>query len=288
MGTPYVIDKARLIVGECPLWDERKGLLYTIDIRGKCIRCWDPKSQAHTQVDCPQEIGSIALMEDGRILAALTDGIYIIGTGGSLTPLCIPETLKGRRFNDGKVGPDKRFYVGTTDNTHKGAFYCLDQEGTWTELFEGVGCSNGLAWSSDHKTLYYCDSPKRVLEAFDFNVQKGTLKNRRVVMPLPCEEGLFDGMTIDTQDKLWVAVWGSNRIFRLDPTKAQVLESIHFPVSRVSCCGFAGDDLRTLAITTAAYQAKDESAAGYTYALSVQTPGLPTWRYERNADAARN
>ena len=276
-----IIDPTPLIVGECPLWDERKQLLYTIDIRGKCIREYSFLTGRHRQFDYPQEIGAIVLTEEGNLLAAMTDGIYLAHEDGSITPVCVPPRLKGRRFNDGKVGPDGRFYVGTTDNQHEGAFYRLDTDGTLKELFDHVGCSNGLTWSADGHTLYYCDSPRRVLEAFDFDPKGGTLSNRRTLMPVPWETGEFDGMTIDREGMLWIAVWGSHRAFRIDPGRKAVIQAVELPVSRVSCCAFAGEKLDTLILTTAAYQAdpRTEPQAGFTFAQRQPIPGLPSWRY---------
>lgn len=276
-----IIDPARLIVGECPLWDDQRALLYTIDIRGKCIRQTDLTSGEHRQFDFPQEIGCIALCKDGDLIAGMTDGIYRIRLGETMEPVCVPKSLKGRRFNDGKVGPDGRFYVGTTDYNGQGAFYRLDHDGTLTELFDQVGSSNGLAWSSDHRTLYYCDSPKRVLEAFEFDLGTGSLSSRRTVMSIPCGVGEFDGMTIDAQGMLWIAGWRTFHAYRIDPVRAQVVEQIRFPVARVSCCGFAGEELSTLAITTAAYQAdaSAEPLAGSTFAIRADVPGVPSWRF---------
>ena len=279
------IDECRLTVGEGPLWDEKRRILYTIDIRGKCIRGLEWDTGKHVQYDYPQEIGCIALTEDGALLAAMTEGIYIAERDGSLKPVCVPKTLKGRRFNDGKVGPDGRFYVGTTDYQHKGAFYRLDPDGRLTELFDEVGCSNGLAWSKDGRTLYYCDSPTKLLEAFDFDAASGTLSNRRTVMELPCETGEFDGMTIDEADHIWAAVWGAGSVLCIDPESRRVLKQIHFPVSKPSCCSFAGEGLKTLVVTSAAFQTDPaaEPEAGHTFAMKVSVPGLPTYRFGGSA-----
>ena len=275
------IDLCNSIVGESPLWDAQKQILYTVDIRGKSIRALDWNTGVHTQYDYPQEIGCIVLTEKGELLAAMTDGIYIARPDGSLKPVCIPEALKGRRFNDGKVGPDGRFYVGSTDYQHKGALYRLDHDGTMTELLYPVGCSNGLAWSSDGKTLYFCDSPTKLLEAFDFDPSRGLISNRRTVMNLPLPVGEFDGMTIDEKNRLWVAVWGSHKVLCIDPALAQVVETIDFPVSKPSSCAFAGEDLKTLVVTSAAFDTdlSLEPEAGNTFAINMDTAGQSSVRF---------
>lgn len=276
-----IIDDKRQIVAEGPLWDDEKQLLYTVDILGRTVRTTNLDTLEHTEVSYPQEIGCIALKKDGGLMAAMRDGIYDCLPDGTVRPVCIPEKLKGRRFNDGKVGPDGRFYVGTTDAAHKGAFYRLDPDGGFTELLSDIGCSNGLAWNSDCRTLYYVDSPERRIEAFDFDISSGSISNRRTVMECPSDVGEPDGMTIDSEDKLWLAVWGAHCFYRLDPEKKCVLETVCMPTEKVSCCGFAGKDMKTLVITTASKDISPESEpdAGMTFAAEPGVTGVKAWRF---------
>ena len=277
-----VIDHKPLIVGECPLWDDRRGLLYTMDIRGKLVRCYDWAENRHTQREYNQEIGSIALTESGGLLLAMVDGIYIDHGNGSLELFAKPNKMMGRRFNDGKVGPDGRFYVGTTDYHGKGAFYRLDHDGRMQMLFEDVGCSNGIDWDLSGRIMYYCDSPKKKLEAFDFDPIDGTLSGRRTVITLPLDGGEFDGMCVDSEGMLWVAVWGAGCTLKIDPTAAKVTGRFDFPVRRISCTAFAGPRLDTLILTSAAYQSENdgEELAGCTFAAHAGSSGLPTRRFK--------
>ena len=281
MSEIRIIDEKRQIVAECPLWDDEKNLLYTIDILGMTVRTTDLDSLAHSEIKYPQEIGCIALCADGGLIAAMRDGIYRLSPDGSISPVCLPKALKGRRFNDGKVGPDGRLYVGTTDAGHQGAFYRVDHDGTLTELFDHMGCSNGLAWSGDHRTMYLVDSPDRMIYGFDFDEARGELSNRRSLMEVPSAVGEPDGMAIDAEDKLWLAVWGGGAFFRIDPVTAAVIEKYEMPVSKVSCCAFAGNELSTLAITSASKDISPnaEPDAGKTFALKVQVKGRRTWRF---------
>lgn len=276
-----IIDSKNQIVAEGPVWDERNNILYTIDILGRTVRTTDLETLEHKETQYDQDIGCIVLRENGGLLGAMTDGIYELFPDGSKKLFCRPEIMKGRRFNDGKAGPDGRFYVGTTDNNHEGALYRVDTDGSVTELVDHLGCSNGLAWTSDLKTLYFVDSPDRVLEAFDFDPEKGELSNRRTVMEANCETGLYDGMTIDAEDKLWIASWGGHHAYRVDPVSKTVLEELELPVEKVSCCAFAGKDLSTLVITTASKENDLNSMpdAGKTFALRCSVPGKPAWRF---------
>lgn len=274
-----IIDSRNSIVGESPVWDERRNRLHTIDIRGKCIRTMDWNTGVITQTDLPQQVGCIALTEDGQLLAAMEDGVYLAGENGAVQKVSGEVQIFGRRFNDGKVGPDGRFYVGTTDVKGEGAFYRMDHDGSMTMLFDHVGVSNGLVWSADGKTMYYCDSNTKLIEAFDFCGETGTLSNRRTVLEMPFETGIFDGMTIDAEDKLWVAVWDGACVLRVDPAAQTILERIDLPVSRTACCAFAGEKLDELVITTAAYQKEAEPYAGSTFVVKVPAAGMDGYRF---------
>ena len=276
-----IIDDKNQIVAEGPVWDDRRGLLYTIDILGRTVRTTDLDTLEHTEVRYDQDIGCIVLREDGGLLAAMTDGIYEIFSDGSKKLFCRAENMKGRRFNDGKVGPDGRFYVGTTDNSHEGALYRVDTDGTVTEILDHVGCSNGIAWTADASTMYFVDSPDRCIEAFDFDVRTGEISGRRKVFDAFFPDGVFDGMTIDSEDMLWAASWGAHHAYRIDPVNNKVLTEIELPAEKVSCCAFAGSDLKTLVITTASKD-NDLTAmpdAGKTFALQCEVAGMPQKRF---------
>lgn len=276
-----VVDEKNQIVAEGPVWDERENLLYTIDILGRTVRTTNLKTLSHTEIRYDQDIGCVVLRENGGLLAAMTDGIYELFPDGSKRLFCAPGTMKGRRFNDGKVGPDGRFYVGTVDDGHEGALYRVDPDGTMTELVSHLGCSNGLAWTSDGRTMYFVDSPDKALEAFDFDREKGLLSRRRIIMPLHTDTGVYDGMTIDEEDKLWVAVWEGGCACRIDPETRAVLETVKLPADIVSCCAFGGEDLKTLIITTGSknIDLAKQPQAGQTFACRCEVPGRPAWRF---------
>jgi sugar lactone lactonase YvrE len=206
--------------------------------------------------------------------------MYRICANGDFTLVSKPCPLRGARFNDGKVGPDGRLYLGTFSRDYTAAFYRMESNGTLTELFDGVGNSNGLDWSPDGKTFYYNDTPTGRTDAFDFDVNTGTLSARREVFHY--SGGNPDGMTIDCEGNLWTAVWGSNTVVCVDPVKGKVLRKIELPVSQIACCAFAGDDMKTLVITTAAHgmQLKDEPLAGSVFAMQMDVAGVKTRRFK--------
>lgn len=285
--SPKILDTTRFEVGEGALWDDRTGILYAIDFRRRLLHATTAAGGTltdRTQITefrYPELISCLTLTENGRILAAMAENICFLNPDGTLTPFCIPKNFRGRRFCDGKAGPDGRFYVGSKDAGHHAAFYRISPDGTSRILLENIGTSNGLAWSPDGGTLYYCDSPDKKLEAFDFDAKTGDISGRRTIMGVPEGIGEYDGMTVDAEGMLWCAVWGSGKAYRINPHTGSVIDSISLPVQKVSCCAFAGENLDTLVITTSSYQTNPtrEPLAGCTFAVKVPVPGLKPYRF---------
>ncbi|MBE6611429.1 MAG: SMP-30/gluconolactonase/LRE family protein [Ruminococcaceae bacterium] len=268
-----LLTDARCIVGEGPIWDDVTGCLLMVDIQGKRMRRihWDSGRIEETVL--PQQTGFLVLCEDGGILGGAEDGMYRIAPDGSFEKkISRPFTMEGQRFNDGKVGPDGNLYLGTFSRDFTAAFYRMDPDGTITKLLSGVGNSNGLDWSADGKTLYYNDTPTGRTDAFD--IADGCLSNRRTVCTY--EGGNPDGMCIDADGNLWTAVWGSGNVVCVEPAAGRVLEKIELPVSQPACCTFAGEDMATLVITTAAHgrMLRDEPLAGSVFAVHPGVKGV--------------
>lgn len=279
-----VLTDARCIVGEGPIWDDRSRTLLMTDIQGKRMRRihWDTGRIEETVL--PQQTGFFLLEENGGVLGGAEDGVYRIGTDGSFTRVSKPILLKGQRFNDGKVGPDGRAYLGTFSRDYSAAFYRMERDGTLVELFDGVGNSNGLDWSPDGKTFYYNDTPTLRTDCFGFDIKTGILSDRRTVMRY--QNGNPDGMTIDADGNLWSAVWGGHCVICFDPRRSEIVRKIEFPVSQIACCAFAGDDLKTLVVTTAAHgvMLRDEPLAGAVFAVEVDVKGVKANRISMKED----
>ena len=265
------------IVGEGPLWDPCSGAFWQVDIRGMCL--YKITEQGQEKIDLPQKVGCMALSESGRVLVAMEDGVYWLDT---MTLAHQPLKLKGERFNDGKVGPDGAFYLGTVGADFSGAFYRL-KDGVLTELFDGCWCSNGLDWTADGKTMVYTDSLLYKVELFDFDVQTGTLSGRRTLFSFPEEWGKPDGLTLDEKENVLLALWDGHSILRIDSNSGKLLEKIEIPCPKVTCCAFGGADMKTLFVTTAAM---DDGAqypeAGKTFALDMAVGGRSVYYYKEN------
>lgn len=267
-----VLCDALCIVGESPLWDSRSRQLYMVDIQGKRLRtiAWD--SAAVSDRVLPQPVGFLVPGQAGELLGGSVDGVYRLD-GGRFDRLSAPAPLKGERFNDGKVGPDGRLYLGTFSRDHSAAFYRMEPDGVLTELFDGVGNSNGLAWDATGTRLYYNDTPTGRTDRF-MRQPDGTWGDRRPVCHYAA--GNPDGMTIDRNGNLWVALWGSGTVVCVEPDSGKLVETITLPVSQPSCCTFAGAGLDTLVITTAAHgvHLRDEPLAGSVFVVQPGVQGL--------------
>ena len=176
-----------------------------------------------TSVPTPSDIGCVAIRKGGGMVAALADGFWVTDPGSETWRLLAPveADLPDRRFNDGKCDPAGRLLAGSMAYDKRpdaGGFYRLDPDGTTTQLLDGITISNGLVWTPDGGTLYYIDTPTRRIDAFDYDLATGAISYRREHLRLPDDEpGDLDGMTMDTEGGLWVALWNGYKVVRFAP-----------------------------------------------------------------------
>lgn len=272
-----LITDALCIVGEGPIFDEKNNRLLMLDIQGKRLRSIDWSTLKVTDTVLPQQTGFLFFDEQDTLYGAAEDGIYKI-ENGSFLPFSKPCNLKGMRFNDGKVGPDGCLYGGTFSRDNSAAFYKMDGHGNLTELFDKVGNSNGLSFSSDEKFFYYNDTPTGRTDIFSY--KDGALTNRQPLITY--KGGNPDGMTIDADGNLWTALWGSGTAVKVNTKTGKIIDKIELPVSQVACCAFAGKDLKTLVITTAAHgvSLRDEPLAGATFAVNLEVGGIRDYKFK--------
>jgi sugar lactone lactonase YvrE len=190
-------------------------------------------------------------------------------------------------MNEGDCDPDGRFYCGSMayDITPgAGTLYRLDSDGTTTTVLTGVTISNGLAWSPDGGTAYYVDTPTQRIDVFDYDTARG-LTERRTLLTIPADAGAPDGLTVDSEGRIWVALWGGSAVRCYEPT-GTLVEQLTLPVSQVTACTFGGADLDELYITTSreGMAADDEPRAGALFRARPGATGRPASRYAGPAD----
>ncbi|MEM3844841.1 MAG: SMP-30/gluconolactonase/LRE family protein, partial [Candidatus Parvarchaeota archaeon] len=183
-----------------------------------------------------------------------------------------------------------RFWAGTLNLEEKdplGALYKIERNHSVTKMVDKVTISNGIAWSPDNRIMYYIDSPTKRVDAFDYDVESGTISNRRTVVEIPDNSGVPDGMTSDSEGMIWIAHWGGWKVSRWNPYNGKLIEVVNVPVERVTSCVFGGDNLDELYITTArrGLSKKDlrkQPNAGGIFRYKTHTKGMPTYFYDDN------
>jgi sugar lactone lactonase YvrE len=230
----------------------------------------------------PGTVGMIAPVEgdDGWLLGAGRGFVHLALDGTQRT---IAEVAPaGTRMNDGACDPQGRFWAGTLADDHHdggGALYRLERDGRTELMLEGLTISNGLGWSPDGETMYLVDSGPRVINAFTFDADRGTISDRRILVTVPEDVGAPDGMTVDAAGDLWVAVYGGGRVNRY-ARDGSLREVYPLPARQCTCCAFGGPGLHQLFVTTATEgwtheQRRAEPAAGMVYRFDTDVTGRP-------------
>lgn len=280
-----VVVAAGAELGEGPFWDVRSSRVVWVDIMGRAIHQTDPHTGDTESIPVPLHVGAVVPRALGGYVAALQDGFLVIGDGPSRRVADVAGSSTGLRFNDGKCDPGGRFWAGTmayNQAAGAAALYCLDTDGAVTEVLNGVTISNGLAWSRDGDTMFYIDSPTQRIDAFDFTLSTGTIAARRTVTAIPSGVGSPDGMTIDAEGGLWVALWGGGAVHRyLDGRLDRV---VRLPVSQPTSCAFGGPDLDELYVTSAwnglsKSERHVQPLAGALFRIRPGICGVPTFVY---------
>lgn len=243
------------ILGESPLWDERENALYCVDIDRGQIHRFDPARKTNTTHTLPGKVTSIAKRQAGGLVASLLKNFaYFDPSTGALEILDgVEEDLPQNRFNDGKVDRQGRFWAGTMNQVHVGrpeaGLYRFDRPGCVSKQVSGVTISNGTGWSPDGRTMYYTDTLRHAVFAYDFDPASGRMSGRRVFYETEAD-ALPDGLTVDAEGFVWSALVNFGRILRFAPD-GKLERMVRFPATRGTCCTFGGSEYRDLYITTA-------------------------------------
>src|SRR4051794_30097068 len=237
-----VILDAHSSVGEGPVWDDRTNTLVWVDIMNNTVHVFDPASGHDRAIDLGQPVGAAGLRERGGLVLALQDGFAALDADlGDLHWLAkVEDDIPGNRMNDGKCDAAGRFWAGTmafTATPGVANLYRLDPDYRVTRVVTGVTLSNGLDWTDDNQHMYFIDSRTQRVDAFDFDLEQGTLSNRRTVVSVPPEAGLPDGMTVDADGGLWVAMHGAGAIHRYTPD-GRLERTVRVPARQVTSCAF--------------------------------------------------
>lgn len=226
---------SRCAVAECPVWDAANRRLLFADIQGRCINALSVDTGARATWALPDIVPSFGLCRSGRLVVALRRRVVLFDPGtGAVQDLAGPiDEPASTRLNDGKVGPDGCFWVGSIDEQKSrqpiGALYRVTPDGAMERRAENIANSNGLAWSPDGRTMYHSDTTSGVIEAWDFDPRSGGMDNHRRLVTQSNAEGRPDGAAVDVDGNYWSAGPSAGCINRFSPA-GQLLERIPFPV----------------------------------------------------------
>lgn len=251
------------VLGEGPVWDQTRKLVYWVDIPKGHIHQFSTTTGVHRVIPVHQLAGAVALCKNGSLIAALQHGFAFIDPETcNIKMIADPEEhLPHNRFNDGKCDPAGRFWAGTLsfpEDSPVGSLYMLSNDLSVTKKADGITVSNGMAWSLDHQTFYYIDTPTFEVVAYNYHNDSGIISNKKTVIKVPKEDGYPDGMTIDDEGMLWIAHWGGWQLTRWDPRSGEKIFHISMPVAKVTSCTFGGENLGDLYITSASKDLTEE------------------------------
>ena len=253
------------VVGEGPLWNPETQKLMWTDIETGRLFEYDPETGTNTKVHDGFNVGGLVLNRQGGYLAFTYDGVLLWKSDGEWVR--IHGSFQGEvlRFNDVIGAPGGRAVGGTYYADRPGKLYRFDPDGSIEIVGEGYGCSNGMGFSPDLKTMYHTDAAAREIYAYDYEPDTAHMSHRRVFVKLPAEEGVPDGMTVDAEGFVWSANWFGGCIIRFDPDGKEE-RRIRTPAKQTSCVLFGGKDLNELYFTTAACKCEpgsDMDPVGY-------------------------
>jgi sugar lactone lactonase YvrE len=263
--------------GEGPIWWQ--GVLYFVDIENHLVHCYDPQNDTSQSWNVGQRVGTVVPRESGGLVIAGDHGLFFLNQEtGALTAIADPEPDKpDNRFNDGKCSPDGRFFAGTISLVKKhgdAKLYRLDPDLTLHEAFGPVTNSNGIVWSADGRLVFYIDTPRKEVLAFDY--EDGHLRNLRSVVSTAHHEASPDGMTLDSNGHLWIAFCHGGCVACFDPTTGEELRRVELPCLETTACTFGGPDLEDLYVTTGIHKSIKEEHAGRLFVIrGLGVRGLP-------------
>ncbi|WP_298555915.1 SMP-30/gluconolactonase/LRE family protein [uncultured Algibacter sp.] len=261
-------------LGEGAIWNYQTQELYWIDIEKKTLNIYNPEKKANRIINMSSRIGTVVPIDTNEVLSALEDGVYKtnLKTGRSKLFVDMSDELKDSRLNDGKCDPSGRFWVGSMHLKQKEGHAKLFNINNKSELqmkIDSVTISNGIVWTSDKTKMYYIDTPTSEIKGYEYDNKTGQISNGKVVVKIPEALGFPDGMTIDENNMLWVAMWNGNAVIQFNPNTGNVIQKVEVPAHNITSCAFGGKDLNMLYITSARVDMTEEELEKYPLSGSV-------------------
>lgn len=281
-------------LGEGPLWMKRNNSLCWVDIQKhkvyeysldtKQVRTWEVHKHVSLLIETDKK---------DTLLIGKKAGLALLDmSANSISEIiALEEENENTRTNDGGCDPNGNLWIGTMDmdfEENAGALYMLEGS-TFKEKIPHTTIANGLVWSIDQKIMYFIDSPKGSIQAFQYNKEDNSIEFKEEVISISKDLGTPDGMAIDAEGMLWIALYGGFSVGRWNPNTGELLEKIEIPVPNITACAFGGEDLKTLFITTARQELTDDELSKYPKSGSLFSVKTAVQGVEKNIfSLARN
>ena len=274
-----VVHDVPMLVGESAIWHEVESALYWVDIEGLTVNRLHAASGKFSSWKMGSNPSALAIDDNNFLVVATRERLLRLNTtDGAETPIAdAPYDPSKVRFNDGRVDPAGRFWIGTMYEPRDqpaAEMYVLDRDNLRCAWRGGMTNSNGLAWSLDGRTMFHADTTTHRIDCYDFDVATGEHSNRRTILTFPTDKtapdygGRPDGATMDSEGMYWVAMFEGGRVLRISPT-GEILREIKLPVRCPTSVCFGGPDLRTLYITSASQGRSSEEKAQHPHTGKV-------------------
>ncbi len=279
--------KASCVIGEGPVWDEKTGELWFVDVLGQKVLC-SRGVEPERVLSFDQPVGFAVLREEGGLLLGMRDGFFLCSSDGSLIFIGDPEPgRKDGRLNDGKADPAGRVFGGTMcmidgegEKAESGLFR-IGPDRCIHRCLDRVMQANGMGWNKEGNLFYFVDTLRYTVSEYRYDLSTGELSEGRVCISTDRDAGLPDGMCVDDEGMIWLAFWGGWGIVRYDPSTGNALERIELPCPNVTSCCFGGDELNELYITTASILTDTNKypLAGSVFKALPGVNGRPSFRF---------
>ena len=264
------------VLSEGPRWHAERGELLWVDILGRTLHRGRPGPDGSLEsvdtITLDRHVGAVAPAAGGGYVLAAGTGFLYVDDAGAVHELAQPAAGRSDvRMNDGACDAQGRFWAGTMaydESPGAGTLYRLELDGSCTTVLSGLTISNGIGWSPDGATMFLADSGTSRVDAFDFDASSGDISRRRTIVAIQ-EPGVApDGLTVDEDGGIWVALWGGGAVRRYRPD-GTLLTVVPLPVDRPTSCVFGGPDRSTLFVTTARQGLDDEALSRQPHAGRV-------------------
>lgn len=278
-----VLYPSECILGESPMWHVKRKSCFWVDIERCRIYEYNWLQGIARQYDLKHKVSLIVAGKEDLIVG-LQGGVFRFNPELQKLSLItnLGENWSAHRCNDGISDNKGRLWISTMELKHlphAAAVYCVNNYGLSKKCIEHATIPNGMAWSGDGKRLYYIDSTNQSVNSYLYEEETGHISFERIVVTIPEHLGVPDGMTIDEQGMLWIALWGGYGVGRFDVQSGALMSFIEIPAPYVTSCAFAGEDLDHLIITTAKSDMTREELlkfpeSGHTFVVNPGVRGI--------------